>query len=53
MENRDDAAQVIVDDNNVTIAGKPSEYFPGYSVAKTLRGHGMTVLEVSLLRSCR
>jgi transketolase len=38
--------KVIVDDNNVTIAGKPSEYFPGYSVAKTLRGHGMTVLEV-------
>jgi transketolase N-terminal domain/subunit len=38
--------KVIVDDNDVTIAGKPSQYFTGYSVAKTLRGHGMTVFEV-------
>jgi transketolase len=38
--------KVIVDDNDVTIAGKPSEYMKGYSVAKTLRGHGMTVFEV-------
>jgi len=38
--------KVIVDDNDVTIAGKPSEYQQGYSVAQTLRGHGMTVFEV-------
>jgi len=38
--------KVIVDDNDVTISGKPSAYQPGFSVAKTLRGHGMTVLEV-------
>jgi transketolase len=39
--------KVIVDDNDVTIAGKPSQYQKGYSVAKTLRGHGMTVFEVT------
>jgi transketolase len=39
--------KVIVDDNDVTIAGKPSQYLKGYSVAQTLRGHGMTVLEVN------
>lgn len=38
--------KIIVDDNDVTIAGKPSQYQKGYSVAKTLRGHGMTVFEV-------
>ncbi len=36
--------KVIVDDNNVTIAGHPKQYLPGYDVAKTLAGHGMTVL---------
>ncbi len=34
---------VFVDDNNVTIAGHPSDYLNGYSVEKTLAGHGMTV----------
>ncbi len=37
--------KVIVDDNNVTISGHPSNYLPGYSVAQTLRGHGLTVDE--------
>jgi transketolase len=37
--------KVIVDDNNVTISGHPSDYLPGYHVAQTLRGHGMTVDE--------
>jgi len=36
--------KVIVDDNNVTIAGHPADYLRGYSVAQTLRGHGLTVL---------
>ncbi|MEY4581221.1 MAG: hypothetical protein RL701_5924 [Pseudomonadota bacterium] len=35
--------KLIVDDNDVTIAGHPSQYMPGYDVAQTLRGHGMPV----------
>eukprot|EP00906_Rhabdomonas_costata_P016069 RCo023042 len=38
--------KLIVDDNDVTIAGHPSKYLPGFDVAKTLRGHGMAVTEV-------
>lgn len=38
--------KLIIDDNDVTIAGHPSKYLPGYSVKKTLEGHGMKVLEV-------
>lgn len=37
--------KLLVDDNDVTIAGHPSEYLPGYSVAKTLEGHGLSVNE--------
>jgi transketolase len=37
--------KLIVDDNDVTIAGHPSKYLPGYSVAKTLQGHGIKVIE--------
>ncbi len=37
--------KVVVDDNDVTIAGHPSEYMPGFSVAKTLAGHGLPVDE--------
>ncbi|MEM1209964.1 MAG: transketolase C-terminal domain-containing protein [Planctomycetota bacterium] len=35
--------KVIVDDNDVTIAGHPSQYQPGYSVMQTLQGHGLWV----------
>ncbi len=35
--------KLCIDDNNVTISGHPSEYLPGYDVAKTLEGHGMNV----------
>jgi transketolase C-terminal domain/subunit/transketolase N-terminal domain/subunit len=35
--------KVLVDDNNVTISGHPQTYLPGYDVAKTLEGHGLTV----------
>ncbi|MBN2310920.1 MAG: transketolase [Candidatus Hydrogenedentes bacterium] len=35
--------KIIVDDNNVTISGHPADYLPGYSVAKTLEGHGLSV----------
>lgn len=37
--------KLIIDDNDVTIAGHPSNYLPGFTVAKTLAGHGMKVLE--------
>ena len=35
--------KILVDDNDVTIAGFPSKYMPGYSVADTLAGQGMKV----------
>lgn len=35
--------KLAIDDNNVTISGHPSEYMPGYDVARTLEGHGLTV----------
>lgn len=37
--------KVLIDDNDVTIAGHPSEYLKGYSLASTLQGQGMTVFE--------
>ncbi|HEY9697208.1 MAG TPA: transketolase C-terminal domain-containing protein [Trichocoleus sp.] len=37
--------KLIIDDNDVTIAGHPSKYLPGFSVRKTLEGHGVKVLE--------
>ena len=36
--------KLIIDDNDVTIAGHPSEYLPGFDVAKTLEGHGIPTL---------
>jgi transketolase len=35
--------KVIIDDNNVTISGHPSDYLPGFDVANTLKGHGLVV----------
>lgn len=35
--------KLLIDDNDVTIAGHPSDYLPGYDVAKTLEGHGLKV----------
>lgn len=35
--------KLLIDDNDVTIAGHPSDYLPGYCVAKTLEGHGLSV----------
>ncbi|MEM8602273.1 MAG: transketolase C-terminal domain-containing protein [Cyanobacteria bacterium P01_H01_bin.121] len=37
--------KLLIDDNDVTIAGHPSQYLGGYSVKQTLTGHGLTVLE--------
>ncbi len=35
--------KLCIDDNDVTISGHPSKYLPGYDIARTLRGHGLTV----------
>jgi transketolase N-terminal domain/subunit len=35
--------KLILDDNDVTIAGHPSQYLPGYDLGKTLGGHGLTI----------
>lgn len=37
--------KLLIDDNDITIAGSPSDYLPGFSVKKTLEGHGLKVLE--------
>src|SRR6201986_693102 len=34
--------KVLIDDNNVTIAGHPQEYMPGYDLTRTLSGYGLT-----------
>ena len=33
----------IIDDNNVTIAGYPDRYLPGFDLERTLGGHGFAV----------
>lgn len=33
--------KILVDDNNVTIAGHPLEYMGGYDLSRTLSGHGL------------
>jgi len=33
--------KVLVDDNNVTIAGHPQEYMPSYDLTRTLSGYGL------------
>ena len=35
--------KLLIDDNDVTIAGHPSDYMPGFDVAQTLSGHGLPV----------
>ena len=37
--------KLLIDDNDVTIAGHPSDYMKGYSLGKTLEGHGLKVFE--------
>jgi len=39
--------KLLVDDNDVTIAGHPSQYLKGYNVRQTLVGHGLKVVEVN------
>ncbi|MCL1981075.1 MAG: transketolase [Proteobacteria bacterium] len=35
--------KLLLDDNDVTIAGHPSTYMQGYDLARTLSGHGLDV----------
>ncbi|PIE65479.1 MAG: transketolase [Desulfobacterales bacterium] len=37
--------KLLIDDNDVTIAGHPSDYMSGFDVGKTLAGHGLRVSE--------
>ena len=36
--------KLIIDDNNSTCSGYPTDYLPGFNVGRTLAGHGLTVL---------
>jgi transketolase len=38
--------KLLIDDNDVTISGHPSKYLKGFSVEKTLAGHGLRVLRL-------
>jgi transketolase len=38
--------KLFIDDNDVTIAGHPSEYLKGYNVGKTLKGHNIESVDV-------
>ncbi|KAJ7082868.1 transketolase [Mycena belliarum] len=38
--------KLIIDMNDVTISGHPSEYLKGYDVGKSLAGHGLKVFNV-------
>jgi transketolase C-terminal domain/subunit/transketolase N-terminal domain/subunit len=35
--------KLFIDDNNITIAGHPEDYMPGFDVAATLAGQGLAV----------
>ncbi|KAI6122217.1 thiamine diphosphate-binding protein [Pisolithus croceorrhizus] len=35
--------KLLIDDNDVTIAGHPSKYLKGYDLVRTLEGHGLRV----------
>jgi len=39
--------KIFVDDNDVTIAGHPSQYLKGFQVGKTLEGHGLKVVHAN------
>jgi transketolase len=35
--------KLVIDANDITITGRPSEYMPGFDLARTLGGHGVAV----------
>jgi len=48
---------LLLDDNDVTIAGHPTQYMQGYDLVKTLSGHGLAVQtcegeDIDALYSC-
>ena len=52
--------KLLIDDNDITISGAPSQYMQGYDVARTLAGHGLPVdtgdgedLDALYARICR
>jgi len=40
------AVKLVLDDNNITITGHPTDYLPGFDLEKTLGGHGLPVKTV-------
>jgi len=38
--------KLVLDDNDVTITGHPSNYLKGYNLERTLEGHGLKAVEV-------
>ena len=41
---RDLNVKLLLDDNNMTIAGHPSSYMRGYDLSQTMNGHGLTTM---------
>jgi len=39
--------KLILDDNDVTITGHPTDYLPGFNLERTLEGHGLKTVEVA------
>jgi len=38
--------KLIIDDNDITITGHPTDYLPGFDIEKTLSGHGLKTKSV-------
>ena len=34
--------KLVINDNDITITGKPSQYLPGFQIERTLAGHGVS-----------
>jgi transketolase N-terminal domain/subunit len=39
--------KLLIDDNDVTISGHPSQYLKGFDVGKTLEGHGLKIFRAN------
>ena len=35
--------KLVINDNDITITGKPSQYLPGFQIEQTLAGHGVSI----------
>mmetsp|Transcript_19386 Transcript_19386/g.29523 ORF Transcript_19386/g.29523 Transcript_19386/m.29523 type:complete len:687 (-) Transcript_19386:105-2165(-) len=38
--------KLVIDDNDITITGHPTQYLPGFDLEQTLQGHGLAVTAV-------